>query len=229
MTATALVLSVVSLTPSAAAAAPVVKSAATAVRIRVAFDRAIRAAVRTKAQDEARAIWRDNGVDIQWTDGGAEAEDSLDVIVERAHGDPNATQPVLGRVQLQRGEEGASGPIRIAYDAIEAILHALYGQRFDDDFLRNARIGTALGRVLAHEIGHVLLGPPGYHDQRGLMRPRYEPRELAGPERSPFRLTDQSFVRLRARLAAMTAERPQATGALTLFRLQHDALTPARE
>ena len=61
----------------------------------------------------------------------------------------------------------------------------------------------ALGRVLAHEIGHVLLSAP-YHDEAGLMRAVFRPDELAGPDRAPFRLTCGGIGRLRSRVRMLT-------------------------
>ena len=63
-------------------------------------------------------------------------------------------------------------------------------------------LGLAIGRVLAHELGHVLLGSPGYHDAEGLMRAKFQRDDLARPERSRFRLAPFSVERLRSRLSA---------------------------
>lgn len=213
LTAAALVLSWCS---CAAAAAPAAPGAAIPVRIHIAFDRTIASAIQQSAERQAHELWRDNGVDVQWIDGAAQSDFCLDVTVERRETDPDATSVVLGRAQLHPGGDAASGPIRIAYDAIEVLLDGLYGRRYDEEHLRNARIGTALGRVLAHELGHVLLGPPVYHDARGLMRPQFLTRELAGPDRAPFRLVDQSLVRLRTRLASLTTDRFAACTAPTV-------------
>jgi hypothetical protein len=60
------------------------------------------------------------------------------------------------------------------------------------------------GRVLAHELGHVLLGSPGYHDPAGLMKARFMADDLVRLERSRFRLADSSIVRLRDRIATLS-------------------------
>ena len=60
-----------------------------------------------------------------------------------------------------------------------------------------------LGRVLAHELGHVLLGSPGYHGPEGLMKATFMADDLVRLERSRFRLADRSIVRLQERLAAL--------------------------
>jgi len=67
--------------------------------------------------------------------------------------------------------------------------------------LYDRELGRALGRVMAHEIGHVLLGMPTYHDNQGLMRARLPIHELARFDRGGFRLTDASARRLQDRIA----------------------------
>jgi hypothetical protein len=64
-------------------------------------------------------------------------------------------------------------------------------------------LARALGRVLAHEIGHVLLGARN-HDQTGLMRVSFLPDELAAADRAPFRLTCLDVGRLRSRIGILT-------------------------
>jgi hypothetical protein len=64
-------------------------------------------------------------------------------------------------------------------------------------------LATALGRVLAHEIGHVILDVSD-HEREGLMRAAFPPTELAEPDRTPYRLTCSGASRLAARLRALT-------------------------
>jgi hypothetical protein len=54
--------------------------------------------------------------------------------------------------------------------------------------LRDQLIGRALGRVLAHEIGHYLLRSKG-HAAEGLMRPQQLYDDLISPSRQRFRLS----------------------------------------
>ena len=60
----------------------------------------------------------------------------------------------------------------------------------------------ALGRVLAHEIGHYLLASAA-HAASGLMRPAFGGPELAGWDRGRFALDAGALPRLRARLAQL--------------------------
>jgi len=173
-----------------------------AVRINLAFDRSITSRI-TKAmtRDEAASIWRVYGVDLQWRDEGSRPALALDVIVERRDGEPDGVrQPVLGYTAIA-ADWSAPAPIRISLDAIASILV----RRFPDSALFQERvIGTALGRVLAHEVGHVLLGAPAFHDPAGLMRPMFLADDLWWESRSQFRLMERSVARLRARIAFLS-------------------------
>jgi len=63
--------------------------------------------------------------------------------------------------------------------------------------LRERAVGRAVGRVLAHELGHVLLRSR-WHESSGLMRPTHRTADLVGPERQLFRLTPADADRLAA-------------------------------
>jgi hypothetical protein len=99
-------------------------------------------------------------------------------------------------------------PILVSVDATERVL----ALRLNSPFSLRSELSRALGRVLAHEIGHVLLGPP-YHDDEGLMRPAFRPNELADPDRAPFRLTCAAVNRLRHRIRLMAEDRQFAWSA----------------
>lgn len=65
--------------------------------------------------------------------------------------------------------------------------------------LRRQAAGRAIGRVLAHELGHYLLRMPG-HGPRGLMRPVYSIPALLEPQTRKYRLAERDAARLRALL-----------------------------
>lgn len=72
--------------------------------------------------------------------------------------------------------------------------------------MHDAELARALGRVLAHELGHVLLAVPG-HAPKGLMRRTFSPGDLAAPDRLRFSLTANDVSRLRSRVRMLNAER----------------------
>src|SRR5215203_6314133 len=54
-----------------------------------------------------------------------------------------------------------------------------------------ADVGLALGRVLAHELGHVILSARG-HERRDLMRPSFFLEDLIRPQRDAYTLSGRS-------------------------------------
>lgn len=189
-------------TPAAAHAADL------AVRVNFTFDRSIPSKdIRAAAQDEAAAIWRAYGVDLLWTDTGR-PDLCLDAIVERHHRHVNLDRlMVLGRTTIEPGET-AHAFIRISFDAVDAVVEQ---QPIADLPVHDQAFAFALGRVLAHEVGHVLLGVPGYHDPEGLMRARIPSSDLVRMARLRFQLTAHSVARLRARIASLSDARPSGS------------------
>ena len=162
---------------------------------------------RLKAETEA--IWAPYGVRLEWTDADVFESPansvSLDASVERQFERRQRTEwpAVMGRVVVTPDAQ-LSGPIRVSFDATERALALRKTVRLPRIVLV-PELGRALGRVLAHEIGHVLLGPP-HHDLAGLMRASFRAEELGEPDRTPFRLTCGGVDRLRSRLRALRRE-----------------------
>ena len=67
-----------------------------------------------------------------------------------------------------------------------------------------ADVGCALGRVLAHELGHVILSARG-HERRDLMRPSFFLEDLIRPQRDAYTLSAGEATRLRQREQELTA------------------------
>jgi hypothetical protein len=160
-------------------------------------------------KNETEALWRPYGVHLEWTDSVPEAAPSglsLEVILERRiidePGLPKWTT-ILGLASVRRNGT-SSRPIRVSLDATESVLALRTISRTSSGrIVHEHDLGRALGRVLAHEIGHSLLGAP-YHDDVGLMRAMFRPNELAEQDRAPFRLTCNGVARLRGRIGLLT-------------------------
>jgi len=175
------------------------------VNVHLQVDRSIASRVMTAAlEDETESLWRPYGVRIDWADARhAEVKAhrfSLEAILEPVIQELDLpTWPtVLGRVAVE--PDGASArPIRVSFDATEKVL----GPRTNNQALivRDHEVARALGRVLAHEIGHVLLGV--FHDKAGLMRATFRSNELAERSRGPFHLTRADVGRLTSRIPAL--------------------------
>jgi hypothetical protein len=181
------------------------------LRIHLQVDRSIASrVVLADLKDETESVWRPYGVRLEWTDvrAGETAPQglSLEAILERRiREEPNDPiwTPVLGRAFVNLTAPDRR-PIRVSFEATEKVLALRTTNRVSfDGIVHDREMGRALGRVLAHEIGHVLLGAPN-HDEAGLMRVSFRPDELAAPDRAPFRLTCIGIGRLRARIRTLT-------------------------
>jgi hypothetical protein len=74
-----------------------------------------------------------------------------------------------------------------------------------EEFAENARTPddrpALLGSVLAHEIGHIFLGP-GAHSPTGLMRAHWQAREYRDSEHGVLLFTGRQGRQIRARIGA---------------------------
>jgi hypothetical protein len=161
-------------------------------------------------KDETEAIWRPYGIRLDWADADASERSagivSLDASLERRFEGRQRLQlpTVLGRA-LMKPDTLAWRPIHVSFDATESVLvhRTTIGRSSVAGVVPGHELARALGRVLAHEIGHVLIDAP-YHDRAGLMRANFSPEELTEPDARPFRLTCSSADRLESRLRALT-------------------------
>jgi hypothetical protein len=135
-------------------------------------------------KDETSKVWSFFDVRIDWIDPGDAPTSAIDVTVllEESAGpaphDVSKSGVVLAALQLPDTPCGA-GVARVwvtqarRYAALIPDVHfPSLPPRLSDVFL-----SRALGRALAHEIGHYLLGT-SRHTARGLMRAQFVPREL---------------------------------------------------
>jgi hypothetical protein len=183
--------------------APTMPRAELTIRVNLAFDRSISSnAIKLAAREEAAAIWKEYGVDLAFDDRHTPPSLSLDVIVERDRHVTAQLVQVLGRTTVFAAA-ATPAPIRISFDAVDSLLERRQGA---NPLLHDYVLAMGLGRVLAHELGHVLLGFPTYHDDAGLMRTTFVATDLARADRSAFRLAERSVARLRARMAAWSDE-----------------------
>jgi hypothetical protein len=177
------------------------------VNLHLEVDRSIRSRViPADLKNETEVLWSPYGVQFEWTDSPAAelapSGVSLNVILERRPIDGPGLpkwRTVLGLASVKLNGLSAR-PIRVSLDATESVLARRTVSRTSSGWIvPDHDLGRALGRVLAHEIGHALLGAP-YHDDVGLMRAMFRPDELAGPDRTSFRLTCSDVGRLKGRI-----------------------------
>jgi len=176
------------------------------IQIHLQIDQSIATRVHVlELQDEAEQIWQPYGVRITWSDSVAQREPfPLTAVLgwrfDRA-GAPSGPM-VLGRAVIGPSDP-PTRPIRISFQATEATL-ALRRNAWTSvaGRLHDREMARALGRVLAHEVGHVLLALR-VHEQTGLMREFFTPEDLARADRSAFALTPHSERRLRTRVETL--------------------------
>jgi hypothetical protein len=196
--------------------------AAPSFAVAVHFSPPERSALLVRAMtQEASAIWAPYGVEFVWSadrnDGDpAGIDGSFGVVIQRRrqreHG--SSGDAVLGLTQLPSGSI-VRAPIVIDRDAVEQTLDSLHSDRVlaitGRQSLASPEIGRALGRVLAHEIGHVLLAQRA-HQTQGLMRASYAADDLAALRRDSFTLSANEIERLRARCEALRNSIDAPTG-----------------
>jgi hypothetical protein len=156
---------------------------------------------------ETEWIWNSYDVRIAWitADGAARCAwplGSMDVLVT----DDNQRTARLWRPTLGSTRVAPGGiehvPVRIRRAVTEELVGLLLVEELAHTIGRPradaADIGRALGRVLAHEIGHVILAATN-HQTAGLMRATFHPLDLIRRERSAYTLSNGEVARLRCR------------------------------
>lgn len=180
------------------------------VGVHLQIDRSIAAAVDTRVlKEETSSLWRPYGVDLVWDETSADAtpeRSPLEAIVApRLPGETTGGTSILGQARVTL--EGLSRrPILVSFNATQRVLASQTSRRAAIHSERDYELARALGRVLAHEIGHVLLAIPN-HDTVGLMRPVFLANELGESDRVPFRLTCAAVGRLKSRIRVIAERR----------------------
>ena len=137
-------------------------------------------------EKEATAIWAPYGVELHWQSPACAVKDmSFDVLIGRHLPPASVDRPVLGQTQVQLSRiDGV--PIVIDAGATEKALGELTIGELATLVGRTCvgpqEMGRAFGRIVAHEIGHVLLGLPN-HQRHGLMRPSFQAADMVRPVR----------------------------------------------
>jgi hypothetical protein len=171
-------------------------------------------------QHETAMIWQHYGVQIQWASSLGDVPcpsvlGSFDVLVEYQPSSARRVSglPVLGRTHLAPARIDCVG-IYIDYDETQSHIgqSQLLTLAGHPD-IGPADIGRALGRVLAHEIGHVVLGA-SRHQPYGLMRRSFAPADLVTPQRWAYSLSKNEVERLGLRERELREYEPPASPAI---------------
>ncbi|OLE79098.1 MAG: hypothetical protein AUF76_17630 [Acidobacteria bacterium 13_1_20CM_2_65_9] len=190
--------------PSLLLAAALVSTGLPPVHVALAFgsEPTLPPAVAAAAVHEAADIWSRYRVVVDRTMPCASAPDEAIVLTVRAGRSriPSAldTPTVLGAINF--AEDGTPYSIlTVFFDLLlQSVGLARLGDVGEDRWppeLRRRAVGRALGRVIAHEIGHYLLGSRG-HSSNGLMRAVQPFGELLGQSGAGFLLSRADEQRL---------------------------------
>lgn len=171
----------------AASAARVSRDPQLTLPVRLTVAGELPATARTSLRAEAAAIWARAGVRVQWVDPAA-PRDSSAIRVLVGHLFDGAADgrawPVGKLLADQSGDRIAIASVSAAQRVLAAAGHEIAPPELDAH-----RLGLILGRAVAHEIGHYLLGT-GSHARHGLMRAQIDARDFADLRDGGFFLDD---------------------------------------
>lgn len=155
---------------------------------------------RTALIRETESIWRRHGVMIHWlpsSDSSLPGKYRLRALVVEKRSIPRtAGEFAIGELV------GLAGSDPVAFVSIEDAQRLVSWTRRDVGYdlvaLEERRLGVTLGRALAHEIGHFLLGTKT-HARSGLMRSQFNAAEFTDLRDGTFALDQDALDWLRLR------------------------------
>jgi len=168
----------------------------------------------TVALSEARIVFLDADVDIVWRDCSL-GQNPLSA----GCGNVPASNEVLLRLVASPTPRPAPPRVSLGSSLVDLEgAHGVLATVFPDRVRLVARAAAVddrrvLGYVIAHEIGHLLLGV-GTHAERGLMRGFWSRRSLQQPITSDWRFSERESASMRSGLLArlLTQDNRQVAG-----------------
>ena len=158
---------------------------------------------------EATRIWIRHGVDLTWKQP---VPATCPTIVSIFFDERELLKLAGGRIDTALARTvflGRSQTIYVSAPRAFAMLSQLSGQNkaFNNDGARDFQGGTLLGRVVAHELGHVLLTTTA-HSEKGLMRPVFGPDDVLSLDDETTRLSPIETNRLAMRFSLIPFDSP---------------------
>jgi hypothetical protein len=148
-------------------------------------------------QHEIQRIWRPLGVEVAFDAHLYPPQRQLAILITEDLPKSNTMALSSAVAMLIRPIHTVRISSIRAWEVVDAGLRA--ERRYSvPDRLRHHALGSVLGRAIAHEIGHFLLGPS--HSERGLMRATFNAREMIDSRPGIFELSLADRKRLRRRL-----------------------------
>jgi hypothetical protein len=215
--AASLAVAVVAASSSIATAPPAATPPVTAI---VSVAPNISASLVTRVLAEAADIWSAAGITLAWTrEVPSEVTRSmLRVVIGHVTGPArdDAAMP-LGWIAFDDGSTPRN-EIYVSYANAMSLLQLTRGTAGLSDRMPRAEmesmLGRAMGRALAHEVGHYLLASKD-HSKNGLMKARWTAAEFFGGARGRFNLDAEQSGAIAAR-----------TGLLAVASLQSPVVGP---
>ena len=147
------------------------------------------------ARDTASAILRDAGLQMAWRDCTVGCTDPLksNEVLVRIVTAPKAALP------------GSLGYSVVDMERRTGTLATIYADRLTSIARRTGTdAGRLIGRAIAHEIGHLLLGT-SHHSPAGLMRAHWADREVAGDRKPDWTLSPPDIAKLGVGVGGLSA------------------------
>jgi hypothetical protein len=147
-------------------------------------------AIVREAMNEAIAIWRAAGVTIEWHLSNASSlasdQPTVRVILDDARGSASGQDLPLGWIRFNSFGV-PEGVVHLSHRNVIQLIDATGAYRDRPTSYLELLVARALGRALAHELGHYLTASKG-HSPSGLMKAHRLVDELFSPTRSGFML-----------------------------------------
>jgi hypothetical protein len=173
------------------------ESTAVSVTVDVFNDAATPRSVLEFAEQEASRIFMAAGLEITWVDCLARQQNVPSASCPPSRGPTHLNLRILPRGKRVTEDsfgvaflavDGTGTYIDVFYDAVEKLHHE-----------SNTSPGRLLGHVMAHEIGHLLIGSHA-HSNWGIMCPVWGRKELRSIEMGSVFFTGDQASRMRTRL-----------------------------
>ncbi len=144
------------------------------------------------ALDETTAIWKAAGVTIEWhlSNGSSLASDPspVRVLLDDARGSVADQDLPLGWISFNASGV-PDGIVHLSHRNVIQLIDSTSAYRDRPTSYRELLAARALGRALAHELGHYLTASKD-HSPSGLMKGRHLVDELFSPARTGFMSND---------------------------------------
>jgi hypothetical protein len=176
---------------------------AVALTINVSAASDIPSTLVSRALDETDSIWRAAGVEFVWKRAPAPyTPATLTVVIGHNVRPVREGALALGWIYFDESTPGQR--LYISYANVQQLMRESVGVTGPPDhmplFEREVLMARAIGRALAHELGHYFLASKE-HTRNGLMKAHRTATEFFGPDARPFKLDGAQRSLITARLA----------------------------